>query len=399
MFKWKGVDYMQLELAKQTVVNAGVKLVESGLIARTWGNVSCRFDKDTFVITPSGRPYETLKPEEIVLCKVEDCSYEGEIKPSSEKKLHALIYQMYPEINFVIHTHQKYASVLSASGLKSIPIMGYPLLGDEVRIAEYGLPGTAKLRKGVEQAILGRSSHAVIMAHHGAVCFGKDYEETFTCAKQLEAACVKYISDEYLTRSKDKVFEEERLYQYYVTGITKQNISLLKIPSVTKRSRRTERGFIYENPVAKEYCFSDAMPTEVEIHRRIYEKRPDINFIDQDFDMALVALSQTGNMLKPLLDDFAQLVGTNARCAKSLEAGAVVEALRGRYGALLPGAGAICCAASETDLQAVHIVMEKNAKTQIGAWLLGGGKALSSFDCKLMNFVYKKSYAKKAKEA
>jgi L-fuculose-phosphate aldolase len=390
---------MQLELAKQTVVNAGLKLVESGLIARTWGNVSCRFDKDAFVITPSGRPYETLKPEEIVLCKVEDGSYEGAIKPSSEKKLHALIYQMYPDINFVIHTHQKYASVLSASGLKSIPIKGYPLLGDEVRIAEYGLPGTAKLRKGVEQAIRGSSSHAVIMAHHGAVCFGKDYEETFTCAKLLEDACFKYIADQYLIHSKDQAFDEEKLYQYYVTGNAKQNIQLPKKPFVIKRSHRTEQGFIYEGPDAKEYSLSDTLPMEVELHRRIYDKRPDIIYIDQDLDMALVAISLTGHKLKPLLDDFAQLVGTCARCAKSLEAGAVEEALRGRYGALLPGAGAICCAASETDLQAVHIVMEKNAKTQIGAWLLGGGKALSSFDCKLMNFVYKKSYAKKAKEA
>lgn len=390
---------MQEELARQTVVNAGLKLVETGLIARTWGNVSCRVDKDTFVITPSGKPYETLKPEEIVRCKVEDCSYEGDMKPSSEKKLHSLLYQLYPETNFVIHTHQKYASVLSASGLKSIPVKGYPNLGDEVRIAEYGLPGTAKLRKGVEQAVQGSFSHAVIMAHHGVVCFGKDYEETFTCAKLLEEACVKYISDEYLNRSKDKVFDEERLYQYYVTEITKQKISVPKKPSVTKRSRRTERGFFYEGPDAKEYGFSDTLPLEIEIHRRIYEKRPDINYIDQDFDMALVALSMTGHILKPLLDDFAQLVGTSARCAKSLKAGDVEEALRGRYGVLVPGVGAICCAASESDLQAVHIVMEKNAKTQIGAWLLGGGKALSSLDCKLMNFVYKKSYAKKAKEA
>ncbi len=390
---------MQEELARHTVVNAGLKLVESGLIARTWGNVSCRVNKDSFVITPSGRPYETLKPEEIVRCKVEDCSYEGDIKPSSEKRLHALLYQLYPETNFVIHTHQKYASVLSASGLKSISVKGYPLLGEEVRIAEYGLPGTAKLRKGVEQAVQGSSSHAVIMAHHGAVCFGKDYEETFTCAKQLEEACHRYIVDKYLVHSKDKDFHEDRLYQYYVSSNTKQDISLPKNPVVIKRSHRTERGFILDGPDAKEYSFSDIMPMEIEIHCRIYEKRPDINYIDQDLDMALVALSMTGNKLKPLLDDFAQLVGTSARCAKLLESDSVEEALRGRYGVLLPGAGALCCAAGESDLQAVHIVMEKNAKTQIGAWLLGGGKALSSFDCKLMNFVYKKSYAKKAKEA
>lgn len=390
---------MQEELARQTVVDAGLKLVESGLIARTWGNVSCRVNKDTFVITPSGRPYETLKPEETVLCKVEDCSYEGEIKPSSEKKLHALLYRMFPDMNFVIHTHQKYASVMSASGLSCISVKGYPHFGDEIRIAEYGLPGTAKLRKGVEQAARGSSSHAIIMAHHGAICFGKDYEETFVCAKQLEEACLQYIGEQYIARSKDKTYEEEKLYRYYVKEHVGQNMLLTKESFVTGGSRRTKQGFLYEGAETTEYSLSDPVPKEVELHQRIYKQRPDINYIDQDLDMALVALSLTGHKLKPLLDDFAQLVGPSAGGAKSLDAGAVESALRGRYGALLPGAGAICCATNQSDLQAVHIVMEKNAKTQIGAWLFGGGKALSGLDCRLMNFVYKKSYSKKAKEA
>ena len=75
---------MDILEAKLEVVKAGLKLVESGLIARTWGNVSCRVDDEYFVITPSGRSYESLTPEDIVLVKIEDCSYESEIKPSSE---------------------------------------------------------------------------------------------------------------------------------------------------------------------------------------------------------------------------------------------------------------------------------------------------------------------------
>ena len=67
--------------AKQLVVDAGKMLVSSGLIARTWGNVSCRISESEFVITPSGRAYETLTPEEIVTVKIDDLSYEGDIKP------------------------------------------------------------------------------------------------------------------------------------------------------------------------------------------------------------------------------------------------------------------------------------------------------------------------------
>ena len=45
--------------AKELVVKAGLELVRNGLIARTWGNVSCRLDDKTFAITPSGRSYES----------------------------------------------------------------------------------------------------------------------------------------------------------------------------------------------------------------------------------------------------------------------------------------------------------------------------------------------------
>ena len=108
----------ELEEAKKLVVAAGKKLVESGLIARTWGNVSARISDTQFVITPSGRAYETLTPEEVVVVNIEDCSYEGDIKPSSEKGVHAAAYRHHPTVDFVIHTHQKAATIVSITGME-----------------------------------------------------------------------------------------------------------------------------------------------------------------------------------------------------------------------------------------------------------------------------------------
>ena len=51
--------------AKRLVIEAGKRLLETGLIARTWGNVSARISDTQFVITPSGRSYENLTPDEI----------------------------------------------------------------------------------------------------------------------------------------------------------------------------------------------------------------------------------------------------------------------------------------------------------------------------------------------
>ncbi|MDP4109613.1 MAG: class II aldolase/adducin family protein, partial [Bacillota bacterium] len=149
---------------KELIIRAGKELLISGLVSRTWGNVSCRTGDNTFAVTPSGRSYETLSPGEIVICRTEDCAYEGEIKPSSEKGIHALLYRTRPDVNFIIHTHQSMASAVSVLETKSIPSSGFSELGENVPIADYGLPGSGKLRENVGKAIERCGGHAVIMA-------------------------------------------------------------------------------------------------------------------------------------------------------------------------------------------------------------------------------------------
>ena len=105
-----------LEKARELVLKAGLELCEAGLVARTWGNISARVSDTQYVITPSGRAYDTLTPEDIVLVNIADGSYEGDVKPSGEKGVHAAVYELCPEMNFVIHTPQNYASALSVLG-------------------------------------------------------------------------------------------------------------------------------------------------------------------------------------------------------------------------------------------------------------------------------------------
>jgi len=76
---------VSLQQAREDVVQAGKQLVKAGLIARTWGNVSARISESQFVITPSGRAYETLPPAEIVTVNLAYSGSQGEISPSSEE--------------------------------------------------------------------------------------------------------------------------------------------------------------------------------------------------------------------------------------------------------------------------------------------------------------------------
>ncbi|MBP5159595.1 MAG: class II aldolase/adducin family protein [Lachnospiraceae bacterium] len=170
------------EEARRMVVIAGQEALKTGLVARTWGNISARISKDEFVITPSGRAYEDLSPSDLVKVRIDDCSYEGADKPSSEKGIHAACYKLRGDVDFVIHTHQFYATAVGVTG-KSIR---KPL----IPCAAYGMPSTKKLRNNVAKVVARYPDcNAFLMEKHGALCLGRTYEEAFATAGRLEEVC------------------------------------------------------------------------------------------------------------------------------------------------------------------------------------------------------------------
>ena len=355
--------------ARETVVRAGIELVKSGLIVRTWGNISCRLDDTRFAITPSGRAYETLKPDDIVICNVADASWTGNIIPSSEKGVHALVYRIRSETGFVIHTHQRFASAVASSGITTLQDdkMG------KIPAAAYSLPGTKKLVSSIG-AVMSQANGAILMPHHGALCYGKDYGEAFSTALALEDACENFMNKRYKKAS----------------GVKETTIFNIK------GSKREGSGIIASTAEGvTHYLNNDStVPNEVRIHLAIYAARPEINYIMLADGENVVAVSFAKKPLQRLLDDFAQMMGKPMRIAQDRSPAAIVRALGKTGGVLVPGAGALCCAATEADARALCLVTEKNALAEICAAMLGKPKPLSSLDCFLMHLVYTKKYSK-----
>ncbi len=210
--------------ARNLICESGIKLVEKGLVSRTWGNISIRMDENTMLITPSGRTYEDLKPEEVVLVQIDSLKYEGNIKPSSEFVLHAEIYKQRKNINAVIHTHQMNASTVAAAHREIPPILDdmAQIIGPTVRVADYALPGTKKIVRKTIKALRGRN--AALMANHGAVCIGRDMEEAFVVCEVLEKACKAFIEAEFLGGAKSiNKFEAHLMHQYYLRKYSKRD--------------------------------------------------------------------------------------------------------------------------------------------------------------------------------
>ena len=404
---------MEIMQAKELVIKAGKELIESGLIARTWGNISCRISDTQFVITPSGRAYETLTPEEIVLVNIEDLEYEGEIKPSSEKGIHAACYKLRPEIGFVIHTHQINASIVSAIGMDINDIQGEgaQIVGTNLPIASYGLPGTKKLRKGVIEAITRSDSKAAVMAHHGAVCMGVDYDDAFNVAQKLEDVCANFVITKYESLTGTVADSLESINDYVVDKFVKKPLSAPEFPackserdgSVFNISLVDGDGTVTRIDIETgDIIAGDANNESIELHRAVYKKRNDVNFIYHTKDPFTVACSKMGKTMRPLIDDFAQIVGVTVKHAgynpnNSLATSKkVVKALKGRNAVLLDNNGALCVAGSEYDAGAIEFITNKGAKIQVCAKMYDKVKPINPIETRVMNLVYRLKYSKQA---
>lgn len=396
---------MTKQEAKEIVITAGKRLVESGLIARTWGNVSCRISESHFVITPSGRDYMTLTPEEIVEVAIADLSFLGDIKPSSEKGVHAEVYQLHPNVNFIIHTHQEQASYISVLPFDSIQVPSkYSLLKGEVICADYGLPGTKKLRRNVSHALMKASGKAIIMKHHGALCYGENYEEAFQVALELEEACKHYIFEQYLNLGGLASSNQLKIGCFGLSRLIKKIITPPNnnLPAPLE-SKRIENGFaITIDGIDYTIPFSqfDALPIldpaiiqELHIHNKIYIKHMHINYILHATSPGIICVSCAGIKLRPLLDDFTQIAGTSIHTTEE-NAGDVSSKLKNSSLVLLKEKGALCCGSTMEDVHAIKLVAEKNSNALITAALFDTENYINPLESKLMRLVYLKKYSK-----
>lgn len=106
-----------LEELKQKVYEANMQLPKYGLVTFTWGNVSAiDREKGLFVIKPSGVDYDKMKPEDMVVMDLEGNQVEGKLNPSSDTKTHLVLYNRFPMIGGIVHTHSPWATSWAQAG-------------------------------------------------------------------------------------------------------------------------------------------------------------------------------------------------------------------------------------------------------------------------------------------
>lgn len=176
-----------LEQLKQQVFEANLLLPKHGLVTFTWGNVSgVDREKGLMVIKPSGVEYETMKCNDMVVVDLKTGKkVEGDLNPSSDTDTHVALYNAFPNIKGIVHTHSRWATVFAQSG-RGIPALGtthgdyfYGEIPCTRKMTAEEIGGKYELETGnvIIETFKDKSPDdipSVLVHSHGPFCWGTD---------------------------------------------------------------------------------------------------------------------------------------------------------------------------------------------------------------------------------
>lgn len=180
-----------LKKKQDALVGAYLEVAELGLMRQASGNVSCRVDGG-MLISCSGASATNLTADRVVMVR-EDGSWDGDVKPSSEWRMHSTIYRRQEKAHAVVHTHSDYCVALACHNL---PLPGFHYMvgtfgGADVPCVPYATFGTEELANNASDALTHRA--ACLLGNHGMIARGNCFETAIAHAERLEMICKHYV--------------------------------------------------------------------------------------------------------------------------------------------------------------------------------------------------------------
>jgi L-fuculose-phosphate aldolase len=175
---------------REEIVKTAIMLHHKNILAACDGNISYRFDDNTILITPSGKPKFLLDGKDIALIDINGKMIEG--KPSSEMLMHLEVYRKRADAKAVIHAHPPTAVAYSIAhpDAEEIPGKSFSeliLAVGKLPIVPFQMPGSLEMGTALHPYI--KHSKVMVLARHGALSFGEDLIEAYSGMERLEHSC------------------------------------------------------------------------------------------------------------------------------------------------------------------------------------------------------------------
>ena len=161
-------------------------LYERGYVVSNDGNVSVRVEPDKVLITPSGVGKGRMTPDMLVLCDLQGNVLEGDRYPSSESKMHLMVYREREDIMSVVHAHPPVSTAFAICRrpLKERYLAEMVLGLGEVPVTEFAMLSTDEVPESVRPFV--HDHNAVLLANHGALSWGPTLLSAFDRLEVVE---------------------------------------------------------------------------------------------------------------------------------------------------------------------------------------------------------------------
>lgn len=180
---------------REDICRAGKLLYDRGYVVSNDGNLSVRIGEDKVLITPSGVSKGRMDPAMLVLTDLEGNVLSGGRYPSSECKMHYMIYKKRPDAGAVVHAHPPVATAyaICRKPLKE-PYLAEMVvgLGGEVPVTEFAMLSTDEVPRSIEPYV--GDKNAVLLANHGALTWGDTLWPAFDLLEMVEQTAKIYLN-------------------------------------------------------------------------------------------------------------------------------------------------------------------------------------------------------------
>lgn len=157
-----------------------------GLVWGTSGNMSVRIDKNSFLITATGKSLQKIMDRDLVVCKINKDL--APPKASMEWRLHREIYKTRKDVNAVLHSQPLFSTLIACAKDIRLGIIPEALAHiKKIEVVPYYHPGSIKLAKDVGKKA--KNAEILLLKNHGVVCLGSSLEEVINRALTLEFLC------------------------------------------------------------------------------------------------------------------------------------------------------------------------------------------------------------------